>query len=360
MLTKPLEHSPRGGREMLSKLNYDILCSHFGEHLFVYELSPSPPRDLLGIINSFRGYIDGLTPQAVENIVSHIDSQNISCVFVDGSNLGRFVQVLKRRLDNVEVITFFHNVESRFFWGGFLYAKSIRAMAILISNFFVERKATLLSDKRICLSVRDSSLLKRLYGKGATHISPIALKDQLVSIPFDTRLSTANPFALFVGGSFYANRDGISWFVRNVVPHVHMKICIVGKGMEDMRSKLEIPGRVEVIGSIDSLSELYRRSLFVIAPIFDGSGMKTKVAEALMHGKKVVGTPEAFSGYENVSDRAGWCCSSTAEFVSAFNEASSTITLSFDPELRSLYEEYFSLPAATVRLSEALGDNRDA
>ena len=35
----------------------------------------------------------------------------------------------------------------------------------------------------------------------------------------------------------------------------------------------------------------------VIAPIFDGSGMKTKVAEALMHGKHVVGTPEAFSGY---------------------------------------------------------------
>ena len=53
-------------------------------------------------------------------------------------------------------------------------------MAILISNFLVERQATLLSDKRICLSVRDSSLLKRLYGKGATHISPIALKDQLV------------------------------------------------------------------------------------------------------------------------------------------------------------------------------------
>jgi hypothetical protein len=98
----------------------------------------------------------------------------------------------------------------------------------------------------------------------------------------------------------------------------------------------------------------------VIAPIFDGSGMKTKVAEALMHGKKVVGTPEAFSGYEKVAERAGWCCSSPTEFVTAINAACSTITLSFDPELRLLYEEYFSLSAATARLAFALGEARDS
>ena len=35
------------------------------------------------------------------------------------------------------------------------------------------------------------------------------------------------------------------------------------------------------------------------SPIFYGSGMKTKVAEALMHGKRIIGTNNAFAGYDN-------------------------------------------------------------
>ena len=50
--------------------------------------------------------------------------------------------------------------------------------------------------------------------------------------------------------------------------------------------QLEIPGRVEVVGSVDDLGIWYVNSFFTIAPIFDGSGMKTKVAESLMFGKR--------------------------------------------------------------------------
>jgi len=190
----------------------------------------------------------------------------------------------------------------------------------------------------------------------------MALEDKLPAAPIALPPDEVEtePFALFVGGNFYANRDGIAWFVQHVAPRVDIKVCVVGKGMEDMRAQIEIPGRVEVVGPVDSLAEWYRRARFVIAPIFDGSGMKTKVAEALMHGKKVIGTPEAFSGYERVAARAGWCCYSPTEFVSAIHAARTTVTTAFDPELRALYEEHFSLSAATARLAEALGETRDS
>ena len=55
----------------------------------------------------------------------------------------------------------------------------------------------------------------------------------------------------------------------------------------------------------------------VIAPIFDGSGMKTKVAEALMYGKRIIGTREAFSGYEDIAEEVGWVCNTKEEFVAA-------------------------------------------
>ena len=82
--------------------------------------------------------------------------------------------------------------------------------------------------------------------------------------------------------------------------------------------------------------------------------MKTKVAEALMFGKKIIGTPEAFSGYGEVADRAGWVCTTADQFVVAIEDAASTIAKSFDPDLRALYEDKYSYPAARSRLARIL------
>lgn len=337
---------------MLCKLNHDALASIFGDRIVVFELLPAQPANPREILNAFRGHIDGLTAQTIDDAINHIQRENVRFVFADGSNLGGFVAELKRRLKHIEVTSFFHNVEARFFWGALATAKTPRALAVFITNFLAERKAARLSDKRICLSERDSSLLKRLYGKGATHITAMALEDQLPDASIATPLVDVEPFALFVGGNFYANREGIAWFVRHVAPRLDIKICVVGKGMDGMREQLEIPGRVEVIGPVDNLPQWYRRARFVIAPIFDGSGMKTKVAEALMHGKKVVGTPEAFSGYEDVLDQAGWVCKTADDFIAAIEVASAEIYQSFDPTLRAIYEHCYSMESAKVRLAQ--------
>lgn len=357
LVTNELASMPAGGREMLCKLNHNALALILGERLQLFELFPTRKARILRLFDAFRGHIDGLSNKSIDAAICRIQRHNVGKVFVDGSNLGAFVAVLKHRLPHIEVVCFFHNVEARFFWGAFANAKTLHSAAVLIINMIAERKAVLFSDKRLCLSERDSRMLHLLYGKGATHITPIALEDRLPEGPVDTPTLQPNPFALFVGGNFYANRMGIAWFVKHVTPLVNIKVCIVGNGMEQMRSQLEIPGCIEVIGAVESLDEWYRRASFVIAPIFDGSGMKTKVAEALMHGKKVVGTPEAFSGYEQFASRAGWCCSTPKEFVSAIKSACATITTTFNPELRAIYEDHFSLSAAARRLAEVLDEN---
>lgn len=355
LVTPQLHHKPTGGRELLCKLNHDALNALYGDHLIVFELPRSRLQGLKSIINAFRGHIDGLNNAVISKALQTIQAENVDKVFVDGSNLGGFVKIAKRRFPQVEISTFFHNVEARFFLGSLKQTKTLRALAVLIVNYLAERKAVRYSDKIICLSERDSRLLRKIYGRAATHVSPMALQDKL---PTDLDWSVREKhekFALFVGGVFYANRAGISWFVKHVAPRINIKICIVGRGFEDIRHELERAGKVEVVGAVDSLAKWYRDAHFVIAPIFDGSGMKTKVAEALMFGKKIVGTPEAFSGYENIADRAGWVCATADEFVAAIQKAENTDVKSFDSELRSLYEQSYSYPAARLRLAEILG-----
>jgi glycosyltransferase involved in cell wall biosynthesis len=339
---------------MLCRLNQEALTAIYGEGLVVLELPRKHVQGLSGVLKAFRGHIDGVNAVTIAAMIQRIKEAGAEQVFVDGSNLGGFVAILKRRLPAVEVITFFHNVEARFFWGSLRAKSSLRACAVFVVNYLAERKAVRYSDKRLCLSERDSSLLARYYGRGATHVSPMALEDKMPEAFRKQAALDANAFALFVGGTFYANREGITWFVRHVAPCIRTKIFIVGRGFEALRSQLAIPGKVEVIGPVNDLSDWYRRARFVIAPIFDGSGMKTKVAEALMYGKKLVGTPEAFSGYEGIAAQAGWVCRTADEFVEAVGAADASITLSFDPSLRALYEKTYSFAAAKARLQAIL------
>ena len=354
LVTKRIDHAPRGGREMLSKLNHDALIMIFGDMLSVYELPPSGGTGLERFLNFLRAHIDGLTSKTIDDAINKIETLGAEQVFVDGSNLGSFISALKDRLKDVRTTCFFHNVEARFFWGAFMKVRSFRSLIVLVANYNAERKAVVYSDNLICLSGRDSNLLQRVYGRSATHICPMALRDQYFEVK-ESSVKEVEPFALFVGGDFYANRHGITWFVDNVVPYITIKLCIVGKGMEEMRNQLEIPGRVKIVGTVTNLAEWYLSCRFVIAPIFDGSGMKTKVAEALMFGKKVVGTPEAFSGYEEISEQVGWCCKSRSEFISAVKVASTDLTHGVDPELRRIYLNNYSLTAAAERLAAVCG-----
>jgi hypothetical protein len=350
VVTNTIEQSPNGGREMLCKMNRDMLKEVYGDRCFVFELEKSSIQGVGSIIGAFKGYIDGITMATIVAGLDEIEKKGVAKVFVDGSNLGEFVRAVKKKYPDVQVCTFFHNVEARFFLGALKQTRSPRAMAVLMVNYLAEHKAVRYSNKIICLNKRDSHLLKRVYGLAATHLSPMALEDKLPNSVSPRADSPRENYALFIGGMFYANHAGINWFVKHVAPHIQVKTCIVGRGFEGLKSELEVPGKVEVIGEVESLVQWYRNAHFVIAPIFDGSGMKTKVAEALMFGKNIIGTPEAFTGYEEIADRAGLVCGSADEFVTAINSVDKIVHSSFDSELRRIYEERYSYSAAKLRL----------
>lgn len=343
---------------MLSKVNHDLLSDIYCNQCFVVQLDKNQIRGVKAIVRAFKGYIDGLSFGAIAMMLQEIQNRKVENIFVDGSNYGEFIRVIKKNCPRVQIYTFFHNVEARFFLGALRQNMTLHALAVLIVNYLAEKKSVRYSDKLICLNKEDSHLLQRIYGRAETHVSALALQDKLPGVTPSRAREPGEKFALFVGGLFYANRAGIAWFVENVAPRIQIKICIVGRGFEGLKRELELARNVEVIGAVDSLVHWYHNAHFVIAPIFDGSGMKTKVAEALMFGKKIIGTPEAFAGYEEISHRAGRVCRSADEFVAAIESADEMVSGSFDPGLRAIYEEKYSYPAARLRLEEIVASVR--
>jgi len=162
LITKQLDISPNGGRELLCKLNHDALQEIYGEELVLFELTPRPLRGVRSILGAFKGHIDGLDESIIYDVLKIIQRENIGKVFVDGSNLGGVVKAVKASLPRVEISTFFHNVESRFFFGALCEKKRLRAMGVLIANYLAERKSVMYRDKVICLNQRESFLLKKV------------------------------------------------------------------------------------------------------------------------------------------------------------------------------------------------------
>ena len=94
-LTKQLDMSPTGGRELLCKLNHDALQDIYGERFVLFELSRGPLQGIRSVLSAFKGYIDGLDESTIASALQIIQRESVGKVFVDGSNLGGFVKEVK-------------------------------------------------------------------------------------------------------------------------------------------------------------------------------------------------------------------------------------------------------------------------
>jgi polysaccharide biosynthesis protein PslH len=358
LVTNELHVHPKGGRELLCKLNHEALKGIYGDNLHLFELSKAPSRGLSGLFSALAGHIDGITTDVIARVLDCIAAEGIAEIFLDGSNLGELAQQVRKAFPDMKITVFFHNVEAVFFWDSFRQAKTVRALAICAVNYLAERKSVRASNCRICLSARDSAGLKRFYGRSGTDISPMALKD--IHFQQEKEGIRDESYALFVGGTFYANLSGIRWYAKHVAPKARIKTLVVGQGFLDYKHELEQYGGIEVIGGVDDVAPWYEGAKFVVAPIFGGSGMKTKVAEALMFGKRIIGTREAFSGYEPVAKRAGLFCESAEGFLDAIDAMCAHVVPDFDQRLRSIFVNGYSYEAAQSSLRNIMSREHPA
>jgi polysaccharide biosynthesis protein PslH len=347
------EAQERGGREQLSSLLIENLRSVTGDRIEVFRL----PQVKTRIAERLIGRIDGVTAQTETDLFKRLSQISPDCIFIEGSNLGRLARLLRKNGITIPIVTFYHNIESRFFFDALRAAPSLHALGVLIVNTIAERWSAIYSQRRVLLNKRDARLHARLYRRPGTDVLPIALRDQYNPAAAKAIRPWGKPYALFVGGSFYANIEGMAWYAEKVAPHAPIDTVVIGRGMDVHRSRLEQWGGVHVVGEVDELARWYAHAQIIVAPILSGSGMKTKTAEALMHGKPIAGTAEAFEGYELVAQDGLARCMTPANFLEALQEAVDAPP-GFNHELRKRYVQYHSENAMRETLKNILENAR--
>ena len=277
--------------------------------------------------NQLIGYTSGMSYSTLQDIKQYIIDKSIDVIVYNNSKYGRAINFIKILFPHIRHVVFFHNAEYKFVYGAIKKTRNPFGFITLYSTWLNERKSVQAANLLVALNNRDANDIEQMYGRTVDYICPISLRDRFDRNKIKT---TDKIIGAFIGSNFYANNHGVKWFAENVSPHINYPILIIGKDFEKENEFFSKYKNLQLIGTVDDVDQYYYNISFIVSPIFCGSGMKTKTAEAMMFGKTIFGTSEAFEGYEIEFNQIGCLCNSADEFINAIN--------SFNPN--KYYNEY--------------------
>ena len=151
---------------------------------------------------------------------------------------------------------------------------------------------------RLCFSDKDTDYIKNKFSLESRKVS-FYISDQVRNASQIIK-EPENYFVLFGAWNRPENYEGLIWLCENVLPHCDIKCIVIGGGMSE-EVKLRITSdKVGYLGFVEDPYPIIAKSACLLAPIFQGAGVKVKVIESLALGLPVIGTEVAFEGIDNI------------------------------------------------------------
>lgn len=310
---------PKTGGEYVQLQNRKIL-KEIIDYVDIFEI---PKIGIsLHAINVLRGKSYGYTKKLKNKLDTYLKNE-YGIVFIESTVYGGLVKYVRDR--GFKTIVFCHNVEYEYYKAKY-ESKKTMMNKILVSYIKRQERLSLESATGvIALNFRDSDGIEKLYNRSADVILPIFYEQ--IKLEKLLPKATSESYLLFVGANFFANTDGICWFIENVSNYINRKLYVAGGCCSTIVKTLDMSKyhNVKLLGYVDDLDAAYINASGVVCPIFAGSGMKTKTIEALKYGKTIFGTIEAFEGISIDYEKVGGLCNTAKEFINSINNRESSV-----------------------------------
>jgi len=148
------------------------------------------------------------------------------------------------------------------------------------------------------VSLDDKEKHKEIYGLKNVKTIPNVVDIEM----YPLLLPNTQKRTLVMTGDFgyEPNFEGLTYFVKNVLPEIKERIKDIRLLVAGKRSKnLKIEdGGVVLYGEFDEPQEVYKEAFLSIAPILTGGGSRYKIIESLAFGIPVVSTKEGAEGLD--------------------------------------------------------------
>ena len=343
------------GYENLDIVLSELDTSDWGCNVVMRMKSYSSGKEKLR--NLLEGNITQRSNKDIDEIVNLINKNQYDIVLFGSSETGKLVSEVKRRC-NVKTMTWYHDIVADVIERKKKTEFNLKMLPIWHTEKKAEGTDARLTDVPIVLHRRDAELLQKYWGRKTDVFIPIALEDKFVPYDYSAESEKNEKLQLlFVGAyNWSVNVEAAKWFCENVMSKLNdyaVQFNIAGFQMENLLKDGWVGQykNVKVLGTVDDLAETYKKADVVVEPILTGSGMKVKTAEALMHGKEVIGTQEALVGYDELSDKV---CETAEDFINTIIRYTTNRPARFVPLNRFAYEENYSIKGIENKLRYAI------
>ena len=243
-----------------------------------------------------------------------IDFNQYDAVVLDFTKM----DYILKRVDRRKLFVRVHNIEADYSYKDYQNRKCISKYIIMK---LAKRQEKNIVDQASCLVVltqEDKKRLCFLYGeKSNIKIIPVCLKRKIDQDNFEIK---EGKLRLLITGSlwFGENYNGILWFIKNVCSKLRCNFSLTIAGAHPTNLLKNICAENHAIRLIDTpedMDEIFFEADLVVAPIFDGAGMKVKIAEAFSYGIPVIGTSHVFIGYKIKNGENSFLANTESDFV---------------------------------------------
>ena len=342
--------NPHGGREKLSAILYNSLKNNFKSNFYYFNIN----KEKSSFFDKFAwNYIDNVNYSNLKKLKSLLIKHNINNIFIDGSNFGSVCKYLKNNNLNIKIFVYFHNFESKFFLESFYFNRTLKSFFVFCLNNISEKKSLNNSDHIICLTKIDKKKIINMGFNKKIDILPLSVKDEFSENETKFINKKNKKYVMFIGTNFYANIHGIEWFLKNVSPFIEFDTYIIGKGFNKLEKKYKNKN-IKFFGYQSKIYQFYNNASAIISPIFKGSGMETKIAEALMFGKVIVATSNSYRGYENLNNSTCIRANNKSEFITVLNKLYNNLDKKFENLNRLTYKKNYSEVILNYKLQQIL------
>lgn len=230
-----------------------------------------------------------------------------------------------KKIKEKPVVVKVHNVECDYAKNDYKKNGGIDKLLIYLLSKKQEKRILNKANAIMVLTEKDKNRIVDIYGnklERKINLNPVCLEKN----DFTIKEKNKKLKMLITGSLWYGdNVNGAIWFIEKVFSKLNFdkELIIAGsRPNPKLIESIKLYKDIRLIDSPENMAPFFQECDIVIAPVFDGAGMKVKVAEALSYGKPVIGTNHAFIGYSIMDKHNSFVANEDIEFIEKLTEIS--------------------------------------
>ncbi len=290
-----------------------------------------------------------------------IDFNEYDLIYIDFTRWDFVVKRIRKSGYKGKIIVRAHNVEKDYLQVEYKSEKTLPSFIRLALAASREKYMIDEADIVLAITPEDKKRLIELYGtsEGKIYVCPVGVnsaknrRENIINR--ETKLNCLITGSLWFG----PNAEGTLWILNEVLPKVTdiCRLTIAGANPNDEIRDVCKKKNAVLVESPESMKPYFETADMVLVSIFEGGGMKVKIAEAMSYNLPVVTTSHGKIGYKIVNHKNGFISDTPDGFASGIREfylMNQEERKQFLDEEWKLYEQNYSLEAICEVLQKVI------